>query len=244
MHHAKLSAKFNAAAVAALLLASPATATNTDAAATAAATEANRPHELPTYSGERETFHAPDKPPKPGEIPDARGLYNRALSCWPVPTFFRAEVSLEGRVRSDRNSFVDDTGAMRGADRYGVAIVARIPLYSAMELDREREREYMRRVKLADAVGSFIAILAERQKHVRQLQLMRALERRSQERVKIGVTETAEQVAYLEKVAELEGVLLQQRGTLEKARLALIGHCSPSQADQLDDFIEPYMPRY
>lgn len=233
-----LRAKLNGAAVAALLLASPATATNNDAP------PPPRPHELPTYSGERDTFHAPEKPPKPGDIPDARGLYNRALDCWPVPSFFRAEVNLEGRVRSDRNSYIDDTGAQRGGDRYGVGIVARIPLYSAMELDREREREYMRRTKLADAVGAFIAILAERQKHVRQLQLMRALERRSQERVKVGVTETAEQVGYLEKVAALEGTLLQQRGQLEKSRLELIGHCSTSRADELDAFIEPYMPRH
>lgn len=233
-----LRAKLNGAAVAALLLASPATATNNDA------TPPTRPHELPTYSGDRETFHAPEKPPKPGDIPDALGLYNRALACWPVPSFFRAEVNLEGRVRSDRNSYIDDTGNVRGGDRYGVGIVARIPLYSAMELDREREREYIRRTKLADAVGAFIAILAERQKHVRELQLMRALERRSQERVKVGVTETAEQVGYLEKVAALEGTLLQQRGLLEKSRLELIGHCSPSQADQLDDFISLYMPRH
>ena len=225
-----------AALLAALAMAAPATANDKKAD--------KHPHELPTFSGDKPTFHAPEKPPRPGELPDARGLYERALACWPVPSFFRVEVNLEGRVRSDRNNYIDDTGAMRGADRYGVALVARIPLYSAMELDREREREYIRRTKLADAVGSFIAILAERQKNQRELQLMRALERRAQERVKIGVTETGEQVGFLEKVASIEGTLLQQRGQIEKSRLALIGHCAPSQADELDAFIAHYMPRY
>jgi hypothetical protein len=101
----------------------------------------------------------------------------------------------------------------------------------------------MRRTKLADATGTFLSILAERQKHVRQLELMRALERRAQERVKAGITETSEQVGYLEKVAGLEGELLKQSGMLQKARLELIGHCSSSQADEVDRFILQYMPK-
>ena len=154
----------------------------------------------------------------------------------------RAEVTLEGRLRTDRNTYLDENNTMRSGARAGVAVVARIPLYSAMELDREREREYQRRTKLADSVGAFVALLAERQKHLRQLELMRALERRSQERVKLGVTETAEQVTYLEKVATVEGALLKQRGDLQKARLELIGHCAPTQADDLDRHIMQFMP--
>lgn len=208
----------------------------------ALASDAQQSHELPTYSGDKPSYHAPEKPPKPGQLPDARDLYERALVCWPVPTFMRAEVTLEGRLRTDRNTYLDENNTMRSGARAGVAVVARIPLYSAMELDREREREYQRRTKLADSVGAFVALLAERQKHLRQLELMRALERRSQERVKLGVTETAEQVTYLEKVATVEGALLKQRGDLQKARLELIGHCAPTQADDLDRHIMQFMP--
>lgn len=208
----------------------------------ALANDSQQSHELPTYSGEKPTYHAPEKPPKPGQLPDARDLFERALGCWPVPTFMRAEVTLEGRVRTDRNSYLDEGGSTRSGSRAAVAVVARIPLYSAMELDREREREYQRRTKLADSVGAFVALLAERQKHLRQLELMRALERRAQERVKLGVTETAEQVGYLEKVAAVEGTLLKQRGDFQKARLELIGHCSTTQADGLDRHIMQFMP--
>lgn len=202
-----------------------------------------KPHELPTYSGEKPSYHAPEKPPKPGQLPDARELYEKTLNCWPVPSFMRAEVTLEGRVHSDRNQVMEEDGSVRTAGRIGVALVARLPLYSALELDREREREYMRRTKLADATGNFISILAERQKHVRQLDLLRALERRAQERVKAGITETGEQVGYMEKVAAVEGNLLKQSGQLQKARLELLGHCSPSQADQVDRYILQYMPK-
>lgn len=202
-----------------------------------------KPHELPTYSGDKPSYHAPEKPPKSGQLPDARELYEKTLNCWPAPSFMRAEVTLEGRARSDRSQILEDDGSVRTAGRLGVALVARLPLYSALELDREREREYMRRTKLADATGNFISILSERQKHVRQLELLRALERRAQERVKAGITETGEQVGFMEKVAATEGELLKQSGQLQKARLELIGHCSAAQADQLDRYILQYMPK-
>jgi len=202
-----------------------------------------KPHELPTYSGDKPSYHAPEKPPKPGQLPDARELYERTLNCWPVPSYMRAEVTLEGRVRTDRTQMLDSEGSIRSGGRVGVGLLARVPLYSGLELDREREREYIRRTKLADATGNFVSLLAERQKHLRQLELMRALERRSQERVKQGITETAEQVRYLEKVASVEGELLKQSGQLQKARLELIGHCSPTQADEVDRFILQYMPK-
>ena len=205
--------------------------------------DSKKSHELPTYSGQKPSYHAPEKPPAPSQLPDARELYERTLNCWPVPSFMRAEVALEGRVRTDRTQMMDSDGSVRTGGRAGVAVVARLPLYSALELDREREREYMRRTKLADATGNFVSLLAERQKHVRQLELMRALERRSQERVKQGITETSEQVGYLEKVAGLEGELLKQSGMLQKARLELIGHCSSSQADEVDRFILQFMPK-
>ena len=201
-----------------------------------------KPHELPTYSGEKLSYHAPEKPRKPARLPNARDLYERTLNCWPVPSFMRAEVSIEGRIRSDKVQTFDAAGSLTNTGRMGVSLVAKLPLYSALELDREREREYVRRTKLADATGNFLSLLAERQKHLRQLELMRALERRSQERVKAGITETGEQVGFMEKVATLEGELLKQSGQLQKARLELIGHCSSSQADAVDRYIVQFMP--
>lgn len=207
----------------------------------AAAEGGKKSWELPTFTGEKPTHFAPEKPAVAGELPDPRKLYDTALECWPAPSFFKAEVGVEGRLRSDRVNYVDDNGTASGTSRAAVALVARIPLYSAMELDREREREYMRRVKVADAVGVFYTALTDRERARRQLALMRAMERRAQERVKIGVTETAEQVTYMEKVAVIEGDLLKLRGQIEKSRLELIGHCSATAGNELDRILVEYI---
>jgi hypothetical protein len=221
--------RFRLCLVGAAMLAAPLARSNSEAPS-----PERKAFELPTYTGEKPTYHAPPKKTPPAPPPDARDLYERALACWPAPSYMRAEVSVEGRVRSDNGSYVDTSGAITGGSRAGVSLVARLPLYSAAEMDREREREYGRRVKVADAVGAFVTALGEREKHKRELELMRALERRSQERVKIGVAETSEQVRYLEKVAGIEGELLKLRGQIQKARLEMIGHCSAPTADGLD----------
>lgn len=204
---------------------------------------AKKQFELPTYSGEKPSYFAPEKKAPTAPPPDARELYERVLGCWPAASYMRAEVSVEGRLRNDQSTYLDSSGALGSGNRAAVALVAKIPLYSAAEMDREREREYARRVKVADSVGAFVTILAEREKTARELELMRALERRSQERVKIGVVETSEQVRFLEKVAGLEGQLLQQRGQISKARLELIGHCSAPTADALDRHLLLFIDR-
>lgn len=199
--------------------------------------EAGKPFLLPTYSGEQPSIYPPEKPPVPGPAPDARDLYERALACWPVRSLFRGEVTLEGRVRNDRGIFLDESG-VTSSSRASASLVARLPLYSAIELDREREREWARRVRVAESAGQFVSVLAERDKLRRQLDLLRALERRSQERVRAGVAETAEQVGFMEKVASAEGEIVRLSGMLQKARIELLGNCHEQQADVLDVHIK------
>lgn len=199
------------------------------------------PWELPTHRGDKPSHQAPGKPAPAGLIPDGRELFDMTLDCWPAPSYFRASVSLEGRLRNDRSTTLNSAGELQSGSRTSVALVASLPLYAAAEMDREREREYMRRTKAADAVGDLIGALSDRSRIYRELDLMRSLERRSQERVKIGVAETAEQVKYLEKVADLEGALIKQRGTIEKARLGLIGMCAAQHADRVDQYIARYI---
>ena len=201
----------------------------------------NKPWELPTYSGEKPNHHAKEKPDEAVALPEPRELYERAIGCWPAPSYMRAEVSLEGRIRNERTTYLDETGTVQGSGRAGVALVARLPLYSAAELDREREREYTRRVKVADAVGAFFTALTDRQRIKRELHLMQALERRAQERVRVGVTDTAEQVKYMERVASLDGELLKLRGQVQKSRLELIGHCNVANVNELDAYIARFI---
>ncbi len=203
--------------------------------------EEKKPFELPTYSGEKPSIYPPEKPAKPGAIPDARDLYDRALSCWPAQTYMRAEVFVEGRARTETGTYLDTSGTVNTTGKTSAALVARIPLYSAAEMDREREREFARRTKIADAVGELVAALADRHRMRRELEITRALERRSQERIRIGVAETAEQVRYLEKVASLESELLKQHGAIQKARLVLVGHCTANAGDALDRHLVQYI---
>lgn len=205
------------------------------------AEDEKKPFLLPTFTGDKTSHYAPPKPKPAGPFPEPRELYDLALNCWPAPSYMRAEISLEGRAQNTNTTGVDDTGMVRVQGRSTAALVARIPLYSATELDREREREYMRRTKLADSVGNFITALADRHKTRRELELMRALEKRSQKRVQIGVTDTSEQVGYLQKVVNLESELVKQRGQLEKSRLELIGHCKANEADGMDRFLVQFI---
>lgn len=200
------------------------------------------PHLLPTFRGDYPAHHAPSLPDPAAVMPDTRQLFERALACWPVESLFRAEVRLEGRVRNDTGPYFDNNGLASGG-RSAVSVVASIPLYSAVERDREREREWIRRTKVADQVGLFITALATRDKSQRLLDITQALERRSQERVKIGVAPTMEQVGFLEKVAALEGALVQHHGDLQKTRLSLLGLCTTDRVDDLDHYLVALIDR-
>jgi hypothetical protein len=197
-----------------------------------------QPYEVPLFDGNKERKkQPPEQEYEQANVPNGRALYALALDCWPTVSYFRAELSAEGRIRNGSGAVLSDTNAIDQGGRNSASIVLRVPLYSAAELDREREREYMRRTKVADAVGDLIGAVSDRQRVNRELMLMRSLEKRAQERVRIGVAETNEQVKYLEKVADLEGALIKQRGTMEKARLALIGLCASQHANRVDDYV-------
>jgi hypothetical protein len=109
-----------------------------------------------------------------------------------------------------------------------------------MELDKEREREMVRRGKIADGVGEFITALAEMQMAERELLLMKSLEKRSQERVTMGVAETKEQVTYLEKVAAIDRSLVNQKARLIKSRVQLQGMCEENKAWLIDEYLKRF----
>ena len=96
-------------------------------------------HALPEYQ-----LHHP-------ALPDARDLYQRALDCWPIASHFRAELSLEGRIGPRSSLWQDASGQISiSPTPLSAALVARLPLYSASELDHEREREWQRRRRAAE----------------------------------------------------------------------------------------------
>lgn len=200
-----------------------------------------QPWALPIYSGDATQTHmAPDAPKPARPVPDARELWDRALGCWPVGSLMNAEVLLEGRVRTQPSAEFDGATITTGA-RSSVGVLVRVPLYSGAEVDRERQREFMRRTKAAEAVGALLTALTDGERVRREIELMKALERRAQQRVRLGVVETSEQVRYLEKVASLESEKARYGASTQRARLDLLALCAAERVNALDGFILPYI---
>lgn len=201
------------------------------------------PFQLPLLDGESRTHAPPQGKLERAALPDPRALFDLAMGCYPARSLFRAEIALEGRAarRQAGADALNPAEPAAGSGASYVGVVARIPLYSALEIDREREREFQRRKAVAGAVGALTQALAERAVVARKLSLFRALEKRAQERVAIGVAETGEQVQYLKEVAELEGRLNEARAKVVEARMTFVGLCAEgAPADRVDDYIRQF----
>jgi hypothetical protein len=192
------------------------------------------PFELPTFDGEKRNHRDYIPPLVPSPEIDADALYKAALNCYPGPSKWRIDVGLEAGYRLGGVHTLDDTEI----GGHYVGIVARMPIYSVTELDREREREYRRRTETAKLVGELIQAVAKRNAAHRMLGLYSALESRSQVRVQRGIVDSGEQVGYLEKVSTAYEQLIMQRATITEKRLALVSLCRPSTAPALDEYLQ------
>src|SRR5690606_10273910 len=191
-----------------------------------------KPYRLPKFQGGADHYtQIPPLAPSPGVDVDA--LYRSVIDCYPEPSKFRLDVDLETSYR-DRTTY-DLTGAAVG--QHYVGIVARMPLYSATELNREREREYRRRTDTAKTVGALVKALADRDTAIRRLGLYSSLEARAQVRVAQGVAETGEQVKYLEKVAAAHEAQITAETALIEHRLTLVAQCADDTASQLNSYL-------
>jgi hypothetical protein len=174
-----------------------------------------------------------------------REIYDYTTKCWPAASWLRAEISLEGRKTNSAadtiTSINTDGSSTREAKTYA-AIVAKIPLYSAIELDKEREREAKRNETIATNIGKLSDALFKYHVATRALSLRKALENRSKARVNIGVAETAEQITALKEVEDWMNKKITAEADIYSARLVLVGHCQSDKVqgldEMLDDFIE------
>lgn len=199
-----------------------------------------QPYALPTLAG------PVDMTPPPGELelprpPDADALFAAVVACYPAPSWFRGELAAVARVGSRRTVDFSD-GTLSGGSHY-VGMVARIPLFSPVEADRERERESHRRVAIAQAVGTLNDALMRRAVARRKAALYRSLESRAALRVKHGVGDTAEQAGYLEKLAGAEEAAAKAEADIVAARLTLRGMCQSDRAGEIDRLIDAMAAR-
>ena len=195
-----------------------------------------KPYRLPTMAGDDLNFQ--DMPAAPVKAPhiDSDSVFRYVLSCFPTKSKWNLDVNLKGQVALSGN-VLDDDGLESSLGSSYVAIVANLPLYSAGEIGREREREYKRRMDVASNVSSFISAIASRNHSVRELALYRSLEARAAIRVRQGVVEVAEQVQYLEKVASAQESLINDTTKIMENRLKLVGMCDPINAQVINAWL-------
>ena len=118
-----------------------------------------------------------------------------------------------------------------------VGIVAKMPLYSASEMDREREREYRRRTDTAAKVADFVGQVAARNKAVRVLAISAAMESRAQIRVNEGIADADEQLKFLDRVTAAEQDLITAEAKIMDARLSLVAMCRDEEADKMNEYL-------
>lgn len=192
------------------------------------------PFTLPRLHADEKHFNAPIKPILKTPRIDPDEVYTTVLACFPSPSTFNAELSLVGGFKTALNQWDDEYPDI--ADHY-VGIIGKIPLYSANERNRQREREYLRRNTTAAHVSGFIGAIALRNQIWREIGLYRALEARAQARVRNGIAETKEQVTYLEKLTETQAKLITAQSKIVEYRLALAGLCENSLRPKINNWL-------
>lgn len=142
-------------------------------------------YKIPTLNGDKLNFKA--KPPPLVKAPNIDGdaVYAYVLACYPAASKWNLDVNLRAQLANSPETNIlssEGTSTTELGSNY-VAIVASLPLYSSKELNREKEREAMRRQTTATIVADFIAAIASRNHSIRELALYRSLETRSALRV-------------------------------------------------------------
>jgi hypothetical protein len=191
-----------------------------------------QPYEVPTFGAKRNFRDAPAQWVKAPRI-DGDKVFRMVIACYPNKSQWNIDVDLQAAMRTA--NAVDITGTAIG--RSTIGIVARMPLYSATEMDREREREYKRRVDTAGKVAEFIGQLASRNQDLGTLALAAAMESRSQIRVNEGIADAVEQVQFLDKVAGAENALITAEAKAMDARLTLVAMCRDEEADRVNSYL-------
>lgn len=192
-----------------------------------------QPYEIPTFSGERQDFRRPRTPWVKAPKIDTDAIFRAAVACYPARSRWQIDVDLTAALRNQ--NAIDISGTTIG--RSMVGIVAKMPIYSDTEMDRERQREYQRRGDTAKYVASFGQALAKRNQALRILAIASAMEQRAQVRVAEGVAEAEEQIKFLERIGAAEKDLIAAETDAAEARLRLVAACRDDAADTLNAYL-------
>lgn len=194
-----------------------------------------QPYQVPSFTGEETDWHKMKPAINPAKTVDADLIVETVNRCYPVPP-----MNIEIGLRVGTTFKPPTTGAMvqsLDASKYYAGIVATMPLYSGVEIDKEQKLAIDRKLNTANVVATLLTNLAIKRRSERMLGLYASLEKRSQKRVQEGIVAVEEQIGMLEKVAATQGELDAANAAIEGSRLALIHQCKPEDTERLNNFI-------
>jgi hypothetical protein len=196
-----------------------------------------KPFEIPTFTGKPVDWNHPK--PAINELPKVNGdaIFSVVNRCYPLKSGFGLDVSLKAGLTYKDTTDSNNQINTLDSNKYYAGIVASMPLYSDVEIDKERKLEYQRRMQTTDTIKALLEGVANKRRAERLIGLYEALEKRSQERVRQDIVSADEQIGYLEKVATTQGDLDKANAQIEASRLALIGQCRPETVEEVDNYI-------
>ena len=191
--------------------------------------------EIPTFTGKPVDWNHQKPAINPLPKIDSDAIFKAVNRCYPLKSGFGLDISLRAgaNYKPSGNNQINTLDS----NNYYAGIVANMPLYSDVEIDKERKLEYQRRMETTATIKAMLEGVATKRRAERLMGLYSALEKRAQERIKNGLAEIAEQITFLEKVATTQGELDQANATIEASRLALIGQCRPDAEQAVNDYI-------
>jgi hypothetical protein len=193
------------------------------------------PYQVPTFTGESTEWHKIKPAINPAKTVNADLIVETINACYPVPP-----MNIEISLRSGLTYKPPTTGAMvqtLDASQYYGGIVATMPLYSGVEIDKEQKLAIDRKLKTVESVAQMLTALSTKRRAERLIGLYISLEKRSQKRVQEGIVSVDEQIIMLEKVAITQGELDTANATIEGSRLSLIHQCKTEDIERLNNFI-------
>ena len=190
-------------------------------------------YQVPTFSDDVADYHAIHAP-NPIKTVNSDLIVKTINACYPV-----APMNLDVSLKVGTNYRPTSSATIQTADSasYYAGVVASMPLYSGVEIDKEQKMAIDRKEKTANLVASMLTALSTKTRAERMLTLYASLEKRSQKRVADGIVAVDEQIGFLEKVATTRGELDTANATIEGARLALIHQCTDNDIERLNNFI-------
>lgn len=193
------------------------------------------PYQIPTFTGEPVDWHKMKPAINPKRQVNGDAIFSVINKCYPLKSGFGLDVSFRSGVNYRPSS--SSTVQTADSQSYYAGIVANMPLYSDVEIDKDRKIEYQRRMQTTRTIKEMLVSIAAKRRAERMMGLYLSLEKRSQARIDTGIAPVEEQISYLEKVAATQGELDAALATIESARLALIGQCRSDVVDQVNAYI-------